>query len=143
MPTQDFVIAQNLVILLVAGASRSSSTSCGPGCRRLSSMISSRRRTRSPTASSPSSRSLPPIDAHVTEYQCPHVVCRSCRKTTQAPVPDDVTGQFGPQLTALIAYLTVVCRIPRRLMQAVLEDALHVPISVGRTQAAWETGSFS
>jgi hypothetical protein len=56
---------------------------------------------------------------------------------TQAPLPEDVAGQFGPQLTALIAYLTVVCRVPRRLVQTLLEDALHVPISLGSTQAAW------
>jgi transposase len=84
---------------------------------------------------------LPPIDAHVTEYQCPHVVCPSCGKTTQAPVPEAVASQFGPQLTGLIAYLTVVCRLPRRLVQALLEDALHVPISLGSTQAAWEEAS--
>jgi transposase len=84
---------------------------------------------------------LPPIAAHVTEYHCPHVVCPSCGKTTQAPVPEEVAGQFGTQLTALIAYLTVVCRVPRRLVQALLEDALHVPISLGSTQAAWEETS--
>jgi transposase len=84
---------------------------------------------------------LPPIEAHITEYQCPSVVCPACGKTTQAPVPEDVAGQFGPQLTALIAYLTVVCRIPRRLVQTLLEDALHVPISLGSTQAAWEEAS--
>ena len=84
---------------------------------------------------------LPPIDAHVTEFQCPRVVCPACGKTTQAPLPEDVVGQFGPQLTGLIAYLTVVCRIPRRLVQTLLEDALHVPISLGSTQAAWEEAS--
>lgn len=84
---------------------------------------------------------LPPIDAHVTEYQCPAVVCPSCGKTTSASLPEEVAGQFGPQLTALIAYLTIVCRIPRRLVQALLEDALHVPISLGSTQAAWEEAS--
>lgn len=84
---------------------------------------------------------LPPIEAHVTEYQCRRVVCPACGQTTQAPVPEEVAGQFGPQLTALIAYLTVVCRIPRRLVHALLEDALHVPISLGSTQAAWEEAS--
>jgi transposase len=66
---------------------------------------------------------LPPIDAYITEYQCLHVVCPACGKMTQAPVPEDVAGQFGPQLTALIAYLTVVCRVPRRLVQTLLEEA--------------------
>ena len=84
---------------------------------------------------------LPPIEADVTEYQCPQVVCLACGKTTQASVPAEVDGQFGPQLTALIAYLTVVCRVPRRLVQTLLADALHVPISLGSTQAAWEEAS--
>jgi transposase len=84
---------------------------------------------------------LPPIEAHITEYQCHQVVCPACGTTTQAPLPPDVDGQFGAQLTALIAYLTVVCRVPRRLVQALLEDALHVPISVGSTQAAWKEAS--
>jgi transposase len=84
---------------------------------------------------------LPPIAASVTEYQCPHVVCPSCGKTTQAPLPEAVAGQFGPQLTALIAYLTVVCRLPRRVVQTLLANALHVPMSLGSTQAAWEEAS--
>ena len=84
---------------------------------------------------------LPPIEAHITEYQCPSVVCPACGKTTQAPLPEDVAGQFGPQLTALIAYLTVVCRVPRRLVQALLEGALQIPISLGSTQATWEEAS--
>ncbi len=36
----------------------------------------------------------------------------SASRQELAPLPEDVTGQFGPQLTALIAYLTVVCRLP-------------------------------
>jgi transposase len=84
---------------------------------------------------------LPPIAAHITEYQCPLVVCPACGKTTQAPVPEEIEGQFGPQLTALIAYLTVVCRLPRLVVQALLEGALQIPISVGSTQKAWEEAS--
>ena len=56
-------------------------------------------------------------------------------------LPDDVIGQFGPQLTALIAYLTVVCRLPRLVVQRLLEGALQIPISVGSTQKAWEEAS--
>jgi transposase len=56
-------------------------------------------------------------------------------------LPEDVAGQFGPQLTALIAYLTVVCRVPRRLVQALLEKALQIPISLGSTQSTWEEAS--
>jgi len=84
---------------------------------------------------------LPPIEAQITEYQCPPVVCPGCGNTTHAPLPDDVAGQFGPQLTALIAYLTVVCRLPRLVVQRLVEGVLQIPISVGSTQHAWEEAS--
>ena len=84
---------------------------------------------------------VPVIEAHVIEYPCPQVVCPACGKTTQAPVPEEVEGQFGPHLTALVAYLTVVCRLPRRVVQALLEAVLQIPISVGSTQTAWDETS--
>jgi transposase len=84
---------------------------------------------------------LPPIEAHITEYRCHRIVCAACGKTTQAALPDELEGQFGPQLTALIAYLTVVCRLPRLVVQRLLEGALQIPISLGSTQNAWEEAS--
>ncbi len=84
---------------------------------------------------------LPPLEAHITEYRCHRIVCPACGKTTQASLPEDITGQFGPQLTALIAYLTVVCRLPRLVVQRLLEGALNLPISLGSTQKAWEEAS--
>jgi transposase len=84
---------------------------------------------------------LPPLEAHITEYRCHRRRCRRCWYTTQAPLPDEFVGQFGPQLTALIAYLTVVCRLPRLVVQRLLEGALEIPISVGSTQHAWEEAS--
>ncbi len=84
---------------------------------------------------------LPPLGAHITEYRCHRRVCPACGKTTHAPLPDAIEGQFGPQLTALIAYLTVVCRLPRLVVQRLLEGALQIPISLGSTQKAWEEAS--
>jgi len=84
---------------------------------------------------------LPPIAAHITEYRCHRRHCPACGTTTLAPLPDELTSQFGPQLTALIAYLTVVCRLPRLVVQRLLEGALQIPISVGSTQKAWEEAS--
>jgi transposase len=81
---------------------------------------------------------VPPVKAHITEYQFPNVVCGDCGKTTRAPLPEEIAGQFGPQLTALIAYWTVVCRLPRRLVEAMLADVLGIEISLGSTQKAWE-----
>ncbi|MGI8988391.1 MAG: DUF6444 domain-containing protein, partial [Bryobacteraceae bacterium] len=58
---------------------------------------------------------LPRIEAHITEYQCQRVVCPECGQATQADLPPEAQAHFGPQLTGLIAYLTVVCRMPRRM----------------------------
>jgi hypothetical protein len=44
-------------------------------------------------------------------------------------------------LTALIAYLTVVCHLPRQVVRRMLEGVLNIPISVGSTQHAWEEAS--
>jgi transposase len=84
---------------------------------------------------------LPPIAAYITEYRCHRRPCRACGTTTLAPLPDEHVRHFGPQLTALIAYLTVVCRMPRLVVQRFLEGALQIPISLGSTQQAWEDTS--
>ena len=84
---------------------------------------------------------LPPIAARITEYRCHRRQCPACGTTTLAPLPDDLASQFGPQLTALIAYLTVVCRLPRQVVQRLLEGVLQIPMSLGSTQKAWEEAS--
>jgi transposase len=84
---------------------------------------------------------LPSIAAHITEYRCYRRECPDCGTITLAPLPDEHVNQFGPQLTALIAYLTVVCRMPRLIVQRFLEGALQIPISLGGTQNAWEETS--
>src|SRR6266545_3541833 len=84
---------------------------------------------------------LPPIQAHIIEYQCHRVVCSECGKVTRAAVPAEASGHFGPQLTALIAYLTVVCRMPRRVVEALLGQVLGIDISLGSTQKCWEEAS--
>jgi transposase len=84
---------------------------------------------------------MPPIQARIIEYQCHRVVCPECGESTRAAVPEEVTGQFGPQLTALIAYLTVVCRMPRRVVEALLGQVLGIDISLGSTQKCWEEAS--
>lgn len=84
---------------------------------------------------------LPPIQARTIEYQCHRVVCPECGKSTRAALPAEARGHFGPQLTALIAYLTVVCRMPRRVVEALLGQVLGIDISLGSTQKCWEEAS--
>jgi len=84
---------------------------------------------------------LPPIEAQITEYRCHSAVCSGCGKATQAELPQEVQGHFGPELTALIAYLTVVCRLPRRVVQELLGQVLGIPLSLGSIQNSWEEAS--
>jgi len=71
------------------------------------------------------------------------VICPACGESTRAAVPAEAVGHFGPQLTALIAYLTVVCRMPRRVVEALLGQVLGIDISLGSTQKCWEEASQS
>lgn len=84
---------------------------------------------------------LPPIQPYVIEYQCPKVVCPACGEGTRAPLPEEAQGDFGPQLMALIAYLTIYCRMPRRVVEAFLEHVLGISMSLGSTQKCWEQAS--
>jgi transposase len=84
---------------------------------------------------------LPPMQARIMEYQCHRVVCPECGESTRATLPEGATGHFGPQLAALIAYLTVVCRMPRRVVEALLAQVLGIEISLGSTQKCWEEAS--
>ena len=84
---------------------------------------------------------LPPIQARTIEYQCHRVICPGCGESTRATVAEGATGHFGPQMTALIAYLTVVCRMPRRVVEALLGQVLGIDISLGSTQKCWEQAS--
>ena len=84
---------------------------------------------------------LPPIQARIIEYQCHRVICPECGESTRAAVPEHAVGNFGPQLAALIAYLTVVCRMPRRVVEAMLGQVLGIEISLGSTQKCWEEAS--
>jgi hypothetical protein len=84
---------------------------------------------------------IPEIRAHITEYRCHKVVCPDCEQVTAAALGEEIQDGFGPQLTAWMVYMTVVCRMPRRMVQRFLEEALHIEISLGSTQKAWEQAS--
>lgn len=84
---------------------------------------------------------LPEIRPEIIEYQFPNVVCPDCGETTRAPLPRELRDHFGPRLTGLIAYLTAVCRVPRRGVEELLETALGTSISLGSAQKLIEQTS--
>lgn len=85
---------------------------------------------------------LPPVKPFVTEYQSHEVLCPNCLQPTQAAIPEKLNS-FGPQLTALIACLTVNYRVPRRGVVALLESLLGVSISLGSIQKLLEQTSHA
>jgi transposase len=84
---------------------------------------------------------IPEIRPHITEYRFWRIICPECGKVIWAPVPREILNQFGPKLTALLAFLTVFCRMPRRKMEELLENVFATPISLGSTQKAVEETS--
>jgi transposase len=112
-----------------------------PSCCRHCHRRFDKRRARTAAEATPRRHQvteLPAIEAHITEYQCHRLLCPACGKTTQADLPPDARDSFGPQLTALIAYLTVVCRMPRRVVLELLSQVLNIELSLGKVQDAWE-----
>ena len=84
---------------------------------------------------------VPAMAAHIIEYQCHRVVCPQCHQSTRAAIPEPAKRQTGPRLTALVAYLTVTCRMPRRVLETVLEQVLGTAVSLGNIQTCWEEAS--
>ena len=75
---------------------------------------------------------IPPIPPTVTEFQIHTLEC-SCGHCTKGNLPEDVgQGHFGPQLIALISLLTGVCRMSKRLIQGLLDEAFGLTISIGQ-----------
>ena len=74
---------------------------------------------------------LPPIEPYVIEYECVNVHCPDCDHQTRADPPGQFATHTGPRLTAFIAHLTVVCRMPRRMVRRMLEETMGIRISVG------------
>ena len=75
---------------------------------------------------------LPEIKPDVEEHQCYSATCGRCGGVTQAVLPDDVQRDvFGPRLKALVGMLGGKYRISKRGMVELLEDLLHIEVSLG------------
>lgn len=64
-----------------------------------------------------------------------------CGEATRAPLPAEAQGDFGTELTALVSFLTIVCRMPRRVVELFLEQGLGISMSLGSAQKCWEQAS--
>jgi transposase len=76
---------------------------------------------------------LPPIQAHVIEYQAKTVRCPQCQYLTQASFPPQVRAriQYGPMLKALALYLLYGQLLPYARTAELLSDLCGCPLSPG------------
>jgi transposase len=84
---------------------------------------------------------LPPVLAEVTEYQYWKIHCPTCGTKNHGELPREHRSVFGPRLVAWITWLTVQGRMPRRVLESMMETMLQVPISLGRIQSSVEEAS--
>ena len=75
---------------------------------------------------------LPPLRAHITEYQCRIVNCPTCQQLVIGVRPEAVpAGAFGPRLTALIGLLHGRYHLSTRETVAFLSEVAGVELSLG------------
>ncbi|SEN38499.1 transposase, partial [Stigmatella aurantiaca] len=79
---------------------------------------------------------VPPLAAHITEYRLHRLKCAQCGVRTRAQLPAGVpSGCFGPNLSALLVFLTGRMRLSKREAREFLVEALAVSVSVGSISA--------
>jgi transposase len=84
---------------------------------------------------------IPEIKPTTTEYQCFSKQC-NCGHCTNGKLPDAISSSnFGPRLTAIIAYMTSVMRGSRRGVKEFLDIILGVNMSLGSVQNCLERTS--
>jgi transposase len=75
---------------------------------------------------------LPEIKPQVTEHRAHALKCEDCGTVTVQPLPDGaLLHGFGPRLCGLIAFLTGRCRLSKRQVVELCEDAFGIPLSTG------------
>ena len=75
---------------------------------------------------------LPPLAAHVTEYQGHARTCPACQSVTHAAIPAPLCrNSFGPRLAATLAYLVGCHRVSRRGVEEIAQAVFDVPLSLG------------
>jgi transposase len=93
---------------------------------------------KQPISQQPASRwqvtEIPSVKPTVSEYQL-YTLSGICGKVHRAPMPLEVArSNFGPRLTAMIAYFTAVLHQPRRVVQDCFQTLFGTTLALGSTQ---------
>ena len=85
---------------------------------------------------------LPPVVARTLEYLLHRLICPDCGTQTSAELPSGISsGNFGPGVEALCAYLSGQAHLSKRLVQEVMKDCFGIEMSVGSVVAAQQSVS--
>jgi transposase len=75
---------------------------------------------------------LPPVVAHVTEYQGHARSCPQCGHVTRLAVPQPFTiHSVGPRLTATLSYFAGCHGVSKRAIEEIAEAIFAAPVSLG------------
>jgi transposase len=75
---------------------------------------------------------LPPVIAHVTEYQGHTRTCPCCGEVTHEPIPRELlTHGTGPRLTAALSYLSGCHGVSKRGVEEIADHLFAAPVALG------------
>ena len=76
---------------------------------------------------------IPPIEAKYVEHRSWQKICPQCEAKCPGNFPAHITApvQYGPNVMALVSYLSVSQYIPHRRIAAMINDLFSIPISEG------------
>ena len=75
---------------------------------------------------------LPPVIAHVTEYQGHARTCPCCGEVTHEPIPRELLAHgTGPRLTAALSYLSGCHGVSKRGVEEIADHLFAAPVSLG------------
>jgi transposase len=75
---------------------------------------------------------IPPVVAHVTEYQLQTLCCSKCLSLTRAALPPGVAqGAFGPRLQAIVSVASGSYQLSKRKVELMMLDFFGAKVSLG------------
>jgi transposase/uncharacterized coiled-coil protein SlyX len=79
---------------------------------------------------------IPPIQAHVREYQAYEGLCQKCGKRSTGVFPDHLKGlvQMGPNVDSLVGYFKGLGHLSHGKIARFFNEILHISISRGGVQ---------
>src|SRR5438552_1245931 len=79
---------------------------------------------------------IPPIQAHVREYQTHQGMCRKCGKRSTGVFPEHIKGlvQMGPDIDSLVGYFKGLGHLSHGKIARFFQEILHISISSGGIQ---------